>query len=192
MKPVAYLSFDVETDGPTPLKNSLLSVGIVIFDEDSTEISSLKVNIKRRPAGVENPATMKWWNTQPDAWTACHLDVIDPGEAMYQIAKFIRVFSGLFELRWVAGPAAFDWMFLKCYYDRYGPPDRPDIGYSCHCLSEVKRICHDLLEDATIEQYLSSATPALSHTHDALDDAREQGYTYLALRQLLRTVIQKK
>ena len=37
-KPIFYLSFDVETDGPAPLVNNLLSIGIVGLEESTSNV----------------------------------------------------------------------------------------------------------------------------------------------------------
>ena len=37
-KPILYLSFDVKIDGPAPLVNNLLSIGIVGLEESTSNI----------------------------------------------------------------------------------------------------------------------------------------------------------
>ena len=39
----AYLSFDIETDGPGVLTNSMLSLGIVLINSESNIIDELEI-----------------------------------------------------------------------------------------------------------------------------------------------------
>lgn len=184
--PIGYLSFDVETDGPSPLTNSLLSLGLVLFDKTGREIDSLEVNIRKDTNKIENPVTMAWWREQHEAWEYCHRDPVTAAAAMSRVARFYEGHAKRYDIRWVAGPACFDWMFLKCYYEAYGPCDRPDIGFSCRCLSERKRTFWNMTKMTTARWESLSAAWAggVVPTHRAIDDARYQGIIYIHLRNL--------
>ena len=98
-KETGYISFDVETDGPSLLKHSLLSVGLVLFDKSGAEVDSLSLNIAKRHDAEENPSTMEFWNANKEAWEHCHKDMLNPTDAMNQISDFYRKHSSKYSLK---------------------------------------------------------------------------------------------
>lgn len=185
----AYLSFDVETDGPVPMKNSLLSIGMCLVDESGVSIDSLTINIHKRPDAVEDPKTMTWWKTQQTAWDACHTDLRTPEEAMIEVAQFYSKHTTRYLIRWVAGPACFDWMWLKNYYEMYGPDRKPDIGFNCACLSELKRVLWNskiLTTSGYKNLHDSSTQGCVKDSHLAVNDAKYQGMLYCGITNFLK------
>ncbi|HEV2669038.1 MAG TPA: exonuclease, partial [Blastocatellia bacterium] len=65
-----YVSTDVETDGPIPGLNSMLSFGSAAYLPDKTLISAFTANLETLPGAAADPKTMAWWETQPEAWKA--------------------------------------------------------------------------------------------------------------------------
>ena len=63
-----YVSVDIESYGPIPGDNSMLSIGSVAYDESGLLISTFSANIFPLHAAVENPVTMEFWGKQPRAW----------------------------------------------------------------------------------------------------------------------------
>src|SRR5262249_20492841 len=93
-KQETYISIDIETDGPCPGINSMLSLGAVAFRLDGSErLVSAPVqwsaNVLALPEGEQNPDTMKWWLTQPRAWAALQVDAKEPKEAIEQFVAWI-------------------------------------------------------------------------------------------------------
>ena len=63
--PTVYLSFDVETDGPSPMLNNLLSIGIYGLDKDFKNIFNFSENIFEHLGKVQNKDTMIFfWNKE--------------------------------------------------------------------------------------------------------------------------------
>jgi len=177
-----YLSFDIEADGPSPLQNSMLSLGIVLLDEQGNEIDSMEVNIKERYGCLQDESTMEFWSKNQDAWAYCHQNVQSEQDAMQMVNNFYRKHMANYKLYWVAGPACFDWMFLKTYYETFGPNDKVDIGYACSCLSERRRAFKKHVGEDKLQSVLDEVDRMnLPHTHKALDDARRQGVVYIKL-----------
>jgi len=189
---VAYLSFDIETDGPSPLTNSMLSLGIVLIDDDGVVLDELLVNIIKRKDMEEDVCTMDWWKTVPDAWSACHIDMVSPHDAMRQVATFYEKWMNNYKLIWCAMPACFDWMFLKSYYMAYKPTKSPDIGYHATCISTLRdySIKNKII---TNKQYTTITTSIPSGTeHCALDDARHQGLIFINLNKFIKNLHTKQ
>ena len=65
-----YISVDIETDGPIPGEYSMLSLGAAAFmpDDESNTVGTFEVNLPRLDGAGQDPDTMKWWDTQKEAW----------------------------------------------------------------------------------------------------------------------------
>jgi hypothetical protein len=62
-----YVSTDIETDGPIPGPNSMLSFASAAFLADKTLVSTFTANLETLPEANGDPDTMKWWERQPEA-----------------------------------------------------------------------------------------------------------------------------
>lgn len=183
-KAIGYLSFDVEADGPSPLSNSMLSLGVVLLTEQGIEVDSFEVNLVRRAGSKEDDDTMEWWSNHPEAWAHCHQNTTSPQEGMKQLADFYAKHSGTYKLKWVAMPASFDWMFMKSYYSTFAPEDSVDIGFKAICMSTY-RDCLMTCGKLTWEQFnVLFEQSGANSGHRAVDDARFQGKTFIKLTQL--------
>lgn len=182
-----YCSIDVETDGSNPLQHSMRSIGVAAFTDTKGLISTFYCTIQPRPNTSVDPVTMEeFWNKYPDHWREVNTNATTPQIAMLQLSNWLSSFtSSNICVKWVARPANFDWMWLKCYYEAYGPINRPPIGFFCHDLSALVLCyikCHGITDRKAFEDSLTGGRP---YTHHALDDAICQGEMYTRLRRLL-------
>jgi len=61
-----YISLDIETDGPVPMPNSMLSLGMAAFKaETGTMLDTFGINILPLIGGRQDPQTMEWWKVSP-------------------------------------------------------------------------------------------------------------------------------
>jgi hypothetical protein len=191
-KPEAFCSFDVETDGDNPMMYSMRSIGLALYEgRDHTLVDQLYITISPQEdqEGVPfapDPHTMReFWDKHPEQWRDVNTSTVSPQEAMASLAQWLHRHYETFLVKFVARPANFDWMWLKCYYEKYGPPKKPKIGYFCHDLSALMRAyqkCHGVQDKKKFMNQLSREAP---YTHNALDDAVCQGRMYMSLRTLL-------
>lgn len=65
--PEIYISCDVETDGPIPGANSMLSLGAVAFAPNRDQLGTFSVNLVELSGAAPDPKTEAWWATQPEA-----------------------------------------------------------------------------------------------------------------------------
>lgn len=115
---------------------------------------------------------MAWWAEQPEAWAAARRDLQDPTDAMRRYVAWINGLPG--RPVFVAYPAGFDFLFIYWYLIRF-------VGESPFSYSalDIKTYAMAMLKT----EYRASVKgnmPAhwfdpLPHTHQALDDAIEQG-----------------
>lgn len=176
-----YFSIDIETDGPIPGENSMLSLGAVAYAEDGTEVGSHEVNLTPLPYTVSDPDTMEWWNTQPKAWAAVQENQVKAIKAMPAFAEWIEELchpKGFYTPVAVCYPAAFDFMFVSWYlqmFAGYNP-----FAFRCIDVRSFVMAHESSLYIQTTKNYWSSSWFSSSpHTHIAVDDAREQGQTFM-------------
>ena len=81
MTPV-YVVTDTEFDGPTPGRNSLLSVGAVAVAADGREVSAFEAVLAPFPGAEPDPGTLAWFAGEPEAWAAATRDPQPPEAVM--------------------------------------------------------------------------------------------------------------
>jgi hypothetical protein len=167
-----YVSTDVETDGPIPGQHSMLSFGSAAYLADKTLIGTFTANLETLPGAVGHPETMKWWETQAEAWAACRQNLQSPEEAMRSYATWLKALPG--QPVFVGYPVVFDYMFVQWYLHRF----TGESPFSFSAL-DIKTYAMALLK-FDYSKTTKATMPArwfddLPHTHHALDDALEQG-----------------
>jgi hypothetical protein len=186
-----YCSVDVEYDGPNPLQHNMKSLGVAAFVENVGLIDTLylKLNPQVDAANLEfaqDPATMlNFWREHEKEWAEVTRNTISPQAAMGIFAAWIAKYSDRYILKWNAKPANCDWMWVRCYYDRYGPSNKPPLHWFCFCLSTALLtycLTHGIRNRSQFARSLSGGAP---YTHNAKDDAVCVGYIYMNLRVLI-------
>ena len=179
-RPDLYISADVETDGPIPGPFSMLAFALVI-------VGSFDGRTLARPE--EEPPTFYRElrpisdEFQTEAMRVNGLDRArlvdegcDPREAMSEAQEWVMRLATGHRPVLVAYPVAFDWSFLYWYFERFSPDGSP-FGHSS-CL-DIRTLYHALtgtVFDLSGKEHMPpSLLPGAPHTHNALDDAREQG-----------------
>jgi hypothetical protein len=186
IRPDLYISADVETDGSVPGPFSLLSFGLAVvgrYDGKHFERSSprdLTFYREMRPISDEFEAEALAVNGL-DREQLLH-DGADPQDAMTEAAKWVRQVSADHRPVLVAYPVAFDWAFLYWYFERFAKGGSP-FGHSS-CLDI--RTQYQALAGTVFDRSGKAAMPAFllpnaPHTHNALDDAIEQGELFANL-----------
>jgi DNA polymerase III epsilon subunit-like protein len=188
VRPDIYISADVETDGPMPGIYSLLSFGFAVvgrYDGERFErLDPREHSLYRelRPISDEfDPEALAVNGLQRERLMD---EGMEPAEAMSQAAAWVRELSDGHRPVLVAYPVAFDWAFLYWYFERFAPEGSP-FGHSS-CLDI--RTQYQALAGTVFDRSGKSAMPAFlqpktPHTHDALDDAVEQGELFANLME---------
>lgn len=175
-----YFSIDIETDGPAPGLNSMLSFGIAVF-EQGTLTGTFSRNLWELSDAKPNPDTMEWWKTQPEAWKICRQDQVNPGRAMVEAAEFCEQFP---EKRIAVGwPIAFDFAYINWYFWRFA--GRNPLGFGGMDLRSyvagLQRHAGYLgIPESEIRAIAQQKLPKGLIPHEALSDAIEQGYLLIA------------
>ncbi len=180
-----YISVDIETDGPIPGPNSMLSLGAVAFKADRTQLGTFEINFELLKGASSDPDTMKWWKTQPtDVWDAARADPQDPADAMLRFKKWVNDVANGQSAKpvFVGYPAGFDFLFVYWYLVKF----TGDSPFSFSAL-DIKTYAMAVLgcEYRQVNKRMVGRfkEPGLKHTHVAIDDALEQGYLFLNLKR---------
>ncbi len=167
-----YVSTDVETDGPIPGPHSLLSFASAAYRPDKTLVSTFSANLETLPGAAGCPATMAWWQTQPEAWAAARSDLRDPAEAMPAYVRWLKGLPGA--PVFVAYPAGFDFLFVYWYLIRFAgesPFSFSALDMKTYAMALLKKEYRQSVKRNMPRHWFDP----LPHTHKALDDAIEQG-----------------
>ena len=166
--PEIYISTDIETDGPIPGPNSMLSFASAAYLPDKTLLSTFSRNLETLEGASGDEKTMAWWATQPDAYAKCRSDLVSPEVAMIDYVAWLHALPG--KPCFVAYPAGFDFLFVYWYLIRFAQ----ESPFS-HSALDVKTFAWSLLgghyRDATKRKMPKRWFDPLPHTHVALDDA---------------------
>ena len=167
-----YVSTDVEADGPIPGVYSMLSFASAAYAPDKRLLGTFAANLETLPGAEQHPATMAWWATQPRAWEACRRDLQAPETALPAYLRWIKSLPG--KPVFVAYPAGFDFTFVYWYLVRFAG----ESPFS-HSALDIKTYAMALMgtayRESTKRRMPRRWFDALPHTHQALDDALEQG-----------------
>lgn len=180
-----YFSVDVESDGPIPGAFSMLSMALVaVATFDGERFSRLDTHAGQRYWELR-PISERF---DPEALSVSGLDRerllhegTPPKEAMQEADRWVRELAERSRPVLVAYPAAFDWSFVHWYFSSF--VGASPFGHGT-CID-----IRSLYIGATGSTYAQSAKsklppellPHSAHTHNALDDAVEQGELFCNL-----------
>ena len=163
-----YVSVDIEADGPLPGMHSMISIGAVdVFEPDRTFYAELK------------PVSDTF---VPEALAVSGLDRAklaaegrEPAEAMEDLVRWTK---GLGGRPVFVSFSTWDWSFVYYYLIRYA--GRSPFGHSSLDIKSYYMARFGTRWGETAKRRIAEQRPALlkglgPHTHDALDDAKEQG-----------------
>ena len=171
-----YVSTDIEADGPVPGLYSMLSFASAAFTADGKMIETFSANLETLPGARQHPDTMRWWQTQPEAWKACREDLQQPEVALKNYAAWLKRLPG--EPVFVAYPVVFDYMFVQWYLHRFAgesPFSFVALDIKSYAMAVLKTDFLSVVKSNMPARWLD---PTLPHTHKALDDATEQGVLF--------------
>ena len=182
-----YISVDVETDGPIPGPNSMLSLGAAAFKRigsgktktnDFEMVGTFSVNLAELSGASADPSTAEWWKTQPEAWAACREDVQPPLPVMHRFSDWVTAFG--VKPVFVGYPAGFDFLFVYWYLVKFtgkSPFSFSALDIKTFAMATMGIDYRDVTK-RSMKPYLPVGKP---HTHVALDDAIEQGELFCNL-----------
>ncbi len=191
VEPLAhYFVTDIESDGPSPMTNSMLSFATVVVREDGKLCGEFEAVLQPRPNKQPDGRTMEFWRSQPEAWSAATTNPEPPKEVMIRFADWVESYGG--KRSFAARPVAFDGIWIDHYLREFTDGYLLDVPYWGRSIFTA-----GALDIGTyISGFFNRTDPHTSdfefpaswlgeqeHTHRAIDDAR--GYASLLSRLLL-------
>jgi ribonuclease T len=170
-----YISVDIEASGPIPGRYSLLSLGACIIGESTQNFYVELVPI----SDLFVPEAMQIVGQSLDHYNQIGTD---PKEAMKSFAAWIEQVSGGMTPVFVGFNATFDWAFVNWYFHSFLGENPFGIGgldIKSYYMGLVGCEWRDTRSSRIPEKYKGTA----KHTHNALDDAIEQGKMFELMRQ---------
>jgi hypothetical protein len=182
-RPEVFVSVDIESDGPAPGLNSMLALGAVAFSQDGEELDDWYLTLDPLPDAEPSPDTMAWWDTQPEAWAEVSSSRWDPEVAIPLFAAWCEGLPG--KPVAVAWPAAFDFAFVNYYCHRFHGSN--PLGFGA---LDIRSYANGLagyrsyygLPEKQVRAMAGEVDTRGLRPHVAVDDAREQGRLFMALR----------
>lgn len=176
VKPEIYVSTDIETDGPCPGLNSMLSFASVAFARDGKFLGSFTANLFPLQDARADVKTTEWWMKQPEAWKAVTQNQQYAEAALPAYKDWVLALPG--KPVFVAYPAGFDFTFIYYYLKRFA--DAQPFGFSAidmktYAMAKLGTRYTDSTKRNWPKNWFS---PDKKHTHVALDDALEQAISF--------------
>lgn len=190
-----FIVTDIESDGPTPLHNSMLSFASVAIDADGTRYGEFEAVLEPRPDKMQNPITMDWWATQPQAWAAATTDPEPAETVMPRFADWVESLPG--PRVFAAAPMMFDGLWMDHYLDLFADTRVLGGPFAQRQIFKGGGVClytmAGTLRGVPYPHWGMSKLPAefyghIAHTHKAIDDARGFANVLVELFKISRSL----
>ena len=181
-KSEVFVSTDIEADGPYPGDYSMLSFAGVAFAEDGTVISAFETNLTPLLGAERDERTMReFWSKERVAWEYVTRNPQDPAVAMPKFAEWVEGLPGDLKTM-VCMPAGFDFMFMYWYMKKFA---HSPFSFSCidtksYVMAMRKKPYRHSGKRGWPGRWFAKGCP---HTHKAIDDALEQGISFMKMRE---------
>jgi len=178
-EPVTFVVTDIETDGHSPLRNSMLSFASVAVSYDGARHGEFESVLARRPDRQPDERTMEWWKGFPEAYAAATENPQDPKAEMERFADWVEALPG-----WkvfCAAPIMFDGPWMDHYLDTFADTRALGGPYAGRQLFRGGGVClYTMAGTLRGQDYLNWGMQRaphewygnIPHTHKAIDDAR--------------------
>jgi len=169
-----FFSCDIESDGKIPGRYSMLSFGCAAFTGKGEMIETYSANLDTLEGALQDPDTMEWWKTQPEAWNACRQNTRPAEVVMPEFVKWVKRVSGKDRPVFVGYPTGFDFTFMYWYLIAFAG-ESPFSFSALDIKSLAMGVLNTEFRNTTKKNFPRSWFGKSRHSHVALDDAIEQG-----------------
>ena len=131
-------------------------------------------NLDTLEGALQDPDTMEWWKTQPEAWNACRQNTRSAEVVMPEFVKWVKKVSGKDRPVFVGYPTGFDFNFMYWYLIAFAG-ESPFSFSALDIKSLAMGVLNTEFRNTTKKNFPRSWFGKSRHSHVALDDAIEQG-----------------
>lgn len=178
-EPVTFVVTDIETDGHSPLRNSMLSFASVAVDYEGVVQGEFEAVLARRDDRQPDERTMEWWKGFPEAYEAATTNAKDPKAEMARYADWVEALPG--NKVFCAAPIMFDGPWMDHYLDVFADTRALGGPYAGRQLFRGGGVClYTMAGTMRGQDYLNWGMQRaphawygdIPHSHKAIDDAR--------------------
>lgn len=188
---VTFIVTDIETDGHSPLNNSMLSFASVAVGYDGTIHGEFESVLQPRPDRNPAPETMAWWAGFPEAYKDATTNPQPPETEMVRYADWVA--SMPHDKVFAAAPIMFDGPWIDHYLDHFAGTRALGGPYTGRQIFRGGGVClYTMAGTMRGQDYLNwgmQRAPSqwygdIPHSHKAIDDARGFANVLLKLFEL--------
>ncbi len=190
MDPI-YVVTDIETDGPNPGANSMLSFASISVDANGEPTDEFQAVLEPLEGAKPDPHTLAWFKSQPEAWAAATENPIPAADIIERYVRWVRRLPG--NPIFVAHPLVFDGLWMDFYLRKFagirlfkGSAIGERLFYTgglCLQSFAAGRLGWPLWECRT-DQFPAEWLSFVPHTHRAIDDARGSANLLVTLMKM--------
>lgn len=180
-----YFVTDIESDGPDPARNSMLAFATVAVRLEDGIVDRFEAVLSPRPDRVQDPRTMAWWATEPEAHALATRDPRDPATVTADFVAWIERFPR--PRAFAARPLLFDGRWIDEYLRTYAgqplvAPPWDEAPLFSGAGIDIASVMAGVLGRPWREALPAGWLGDVPHSHAAIDDAL--GYAHLLLKFL--------
>lgn len=172
-----YISADIEADGPIPGRYSMLSFGLVVaagFDGETFQPEEDGETFYRELKPITDE-----FDAEAVAASGLDRDALaqsgaEPESAMREAAAWVESVAAGARPVLVGYPVVFDWMFLHWYFVAFCGSSPFGFSGALDMKTIYQQKANVALDAAGRNDLPPELRATRPHTHNALDDAREQ------------------
>jgi hypothetical protein len=117
---IVLFAIDIETDGPSATKHSILSIGICVGDLDGRIIEKRRFDMKPAPGRHAEESTMTgFWGQRMDTLKALQQNAEDVQLALTAFANTLDKADSDYDLRILSDNVGFDIAFINNYFETF-------------------------------------------------------------------------
>ncbi|XWV26566.1 hypothetical protein QJ857_gp0501 [Tupanvirus soda lake] len=184
-----FVSIDVESTGDSPSTSSCVMIGCVVFRNidvmKETSDAEWIVDKKRwcieeipgRP--MSDRCYREFWSKNQELWKYIKSHAVDAKTAMKSFSDWYSHLLSSYNCTFIARPSSFDWQWINCIYDEFGPDNKPPLPFSIICISSIIKSFGfiGLNWENIIKPHLDNQKYVMTHYAD--DDALYQAYIFV-------------
>ncbi len=197
-----YFSIDVETDGPAPGINNMLTIGVAAFSgEDGGHYESFYRRLALLPDLKSDPKTMTWWINQDEK---AREEAFGSGPLLPRMAGppyRVPAYDVVLELAaWIdrvaisaqsrrriamAWPATFDFGFINYYFHRFlgeNPLGYAALDLRSYVMGLMRKHGYNEVREEQVNSLFGEVDKSDLTPHIAIDDAIRQGRLFFHIR----------
>lgn len=171
-----FISTDIESDGPIPGDNSMLSLGAAALTKEGDLVSTFSGNLKPLLGATPNKDTMDWWSKNESAYLEATKNAENPEVVIKKYVDWVNSLDGT--PVFVGYPATFDFLFVYWYVVHFGY-ESPFSFSALDIKTYAMAIMKTEYRKSTKKNMPKRWFPKDKHTHVAVDDAIEQGKLFI-------------